>query len=138
MKPACFYVYILTNTYNTVMYVGMTNDLEYRVLQHRSKSDPRSFTARYNLWKLIYLEDAPEAISVIAREKEIKGWTRQKKIELIESVNPDWKDLFPGGDPSACHSEQYVKGEESPPCSLVEILHSADFVQDDERGDVRL
>ncbi len=100
MKPACFYVYILTNTYNTVLYVGMTNELENRIVQHRQKINPKSFTAKYNLWKLVYFEDTPEVISAIVREKEIKGWTREKKVKLIEELNPKWDDLFLSGDPS--------------------------------------
>ena len=86
-------VYILTNFHNTVLYTGVTNNIQRRVLEHRSgKGNP--FTARYHLTKLVYLETGNDISAAIAREKQIKAGSRQKKIDLINSINPDWKDLY--------------------------------------------
>ena len=86
-----YYVYIMTNTART-LYTGITNDLERRVHEHKMKLFP-GFTARYGLDKLVYFEAGENVNSAIEREKQIKGWLRSKKIKLIESVNPEWKDL---------------------------------------------
>jgi len=86
-----YYVYILTNKSRT-LYVGMTNNLERRVYEHKNKLVP-GFTAKYNLDILLYYEQTADVLSAIAREKQIKGWTRSKKIALIESQNPKWLDL---------------------------------------------
>ncbi len=88
-----YYVYILTNKYNTVLYTGVTNDLERRLEEHRS-ADNRGFTARYNVHKLVYYETFDDVVEAIAREKQIKGGSRQKKIDLIVGSNPWWKDLM--------------------------------------------
>ncbi len=88
-----YYVYIMTNKNNTVLYTGVTNDLPRRVWEHKHKVDPRSFAARYNICKLVYYEWFEDINAAIAREKQIKGWLRAKKIALIESKNPEWKDL---------------------------------------------
>lgn len=85
----------MTNPRNTVFYVGVTNDIEKRVNQHKMRSDIDSFTAHYNLSKLVYLEETNNVNAAIAREKQIKGWVRKRKKDLIESVNPEWKDLMP-------------------------------------------
>jgi len=90
-----YYVYILTNKYNTVLYTGVTNDLERRMQEHRSP-DNRGFTARYNVHKLVYYETFDDVVEAIAREKQIKGGSRQKKIDLIVGSNPWWNDLLPG------------------------------------------
>lgn len=87
------YVYILTNTNNTVLYTGVTSGLVKRVYEHKNKQ-VNGFTDRYNLHKLIYYEIFEDIISAIIREKQIKGWLRRKKISLIEKINPDWKDLY--------------------------------------------
>jgi len=87
-----YYVYIMAS-HTKVLYVGVTNDLEYRVTQHREKVHPRSFTARYNVDRLAYDEDYPSIRDAIEREKQIKTWVRKKKITLIESANPHWVDL---------------------------------------------
>ncbi len=87
-----FYVYILTNKYHTVHYTGVTNDLDRRIQEHKSKAKP-GFTARYNVTKLVYYEVIDDINSAIEREKQIKGGTRQKKIELVDSMNPTWVDL---------------------------------------------
>ncbi|WP_353892503.1 GIY-YIG nuclease family protein [Proteinivorax hydrogeniformans] len=87
-----YYVYIATNWNNRVLYTGVTNNLERRIYEHKNKL-VKGFTQKYNVDKLLYYESTSDANSAIAREKEIKGWTRQKKNELIASVNPKWKDL---------------------------------------------
>ena len=89
-----YYVYILTNRYNTVIYTGVTNDLNKRVIEHRKKTGSK-FTAKYNVQKLVYYECFLYVTDVIAREKQIKAGSRQKKIDLIEGKNKNWEDLFP-------------------------------------------
>jgi len=86
-----YFVYIMTNRSKT-LYVGVTNNLLHRVHEHKQKLVP-GFAARYNLTRLVYFETTNDAGSAIAREKQIKGWLRRKKIALIESVNPRWEDL---------------------------------------------
>ncbi|HUI95042.1 MAG TPA: GIY-YIG nuclease family protein [Xanthobacteraceae bacterium] len=88
-----FFIYILTNQRHTVLYVGVTNDLAKRVYQHRNKL-VGGFTSRYNVDKLVYYEVFEDAYSAISREKQIKGGSRQKKIDLINSMNPQWRDLY--------------------------------------------
>ncbi|QXP78309.1 MULTISPECIES: GIY-YIG nuclease family protein [Winogradskyella] len=92
MKPG--YVYILTNKNNTTLYVGVTSDLVNRIQQHKEKRYPRSFTARYNLNKLVYYEVYQTIGDAIGREKQLKAGNRARKIALIESENPEWTDLF--------------------------------------------
>ncbi len=75
-----------------MLYIGVTNDLLRRVQEHKSKSLP-GFTSKYTLDRLVYLEDGPDVFCAIEREKQLKSWTRKKKIVLIESINPNWKDL---------------------------------------------
>lgn len=87
-----YYVYILTNWSNKVLYTGVTNNLERRMYEHKNKLIP-GFTEKYNVNKLVYFDSTNDVKNAIAREKQIKGWTRQKKIHLIESMNPQWKDL---------------------------------------------
>ena len=87
-----YYVYILTNKYNTVVYTGVTNNLERRLYEHRNHLVD-GFTKRYNLNKLVYFETTSDVDSAIEREKQIKGWKRDRKNALIESVNPQWNDL---------------------------------------------
>jgi putative endonuclease len=86
-----YYVYIMTNKSKT-LYTGVTNDLVRRVYEHKSKIIS-GFTSRYNITKLVYFEAEDNINVAIAREKQIKGWLRAKKIALIESINPNWKDL---------------------------------------------
>lgn len=83
-----YYVYILTNQYNKVLYTGVTNNLERRLYEHRSKLIA-GFTKRYNIDKLVYFEYTENVDSAIEREKQIKGWVRKKKNKLINSVNPE-------------------------------------------------
>lgn len=82
-----FYVYILTNKTRTALYIGVTNNLEKRVQQHRDKENTNSFTARYNLSRLMYYERFSDIRDAIAREKELKGWRREKKDQLIVKVS---------------------------------------------------
>ena len=89
-----YYVYISNNFKNTVLYTGVTDNINRRIFEHKSKLHPQSFTARYNIKKLVYVETTQYVNSAIQREKQIKGYTRAKKIELIESMNPDWVDLL--------------------------------------------
>ena len=88
-----YYVYILTNSKRT-LYTGVTSDLARRVYEHRHKLVD-GFTKRYNLSWLVYYEATSDVGSAIAREKQIKGWLRGKKVALIESANPRWRDLAP-------------------------------------------
>ena len=87
-----YYTYILTNWSNTVMYIGVTNDLQRRLYEH-SYGIEDSFTPRYNVNKLVYYEYAEDVKAAIAREKQLKGWTRARKNALVETLNPDWRDL---------------------------------------------
>ena len=89
-----YYVYILTNAHRTVLYVGVTNDLVRRVYEHRNHMDRGSFTAQYNIENLVYFEVTSDVEAAIEREKQIKGWNRKRKNKLIESKNPEWKDLY--------------------------------------------
>lgn len=87
-----YFVYILTNHTNTVLYTGVTNDIERRLEEHK-KENKNSFTFRYRLYKMIYCEEFGHIDEAISAEKKIKGWTRKKKIDLIKSVNPLFDDL---------------------------------------------
>ncbi len=87
------YIYIMTNQYNTVLYTGVTSDLQKRVWQHKEKL-VEGFTQRYHVTKLVYYEIFTDIREAIAREKQIKGGSRQKKIDLIKSINPEWRDLY--------------------------------------------
>ena len=87
------YVYIMTNKNNTVLYTGVTSDLQRRVWQHREKL-VEGFTERYQVAKLVYYEACPDMLSAIAREKQLKGGSRQKKVDLINGLNSEWRDLY--------------------------------------------
>lgn len=87
-----YYVYLLTNQQNGTLYTGVTNDLKRRVWQHKNKTLP-GFTARYGLGRLVYFEAFRDVSAAIAREKQIKAGSRNKKITLIEGQNPEWNDL---------------------------------------------
>ena len=89
-----YYIYIMTNRKNTVLYTGVTNDLIRRVYEHKEKINPSSFTAKYNINKLVYYETTNSIESAIEREKQIKAGSRARKLDLINSFNPDWKDLY--------------------------------------------
>ena len=92
MKLHLYYVYILTTRNNTVLYTGVTNDLKRRVFEHKSGLN-EGFTKKYHVHKLIYFEKFDFVEFAFAREKQIKGYSREKKIKLIESVNSVWKEL---------------------------------------------
>ena len=87
-----YYVYILASD-SRELYVGVTNDLAKRVAQHRGGTNAKSYTTYHRTFQLVYCESTHDVLSAIRREKQIKGWTRKRKIELIEHANPDWRDL---------------------------------------------
>ena len=87
-----YYIYILTNKTNTTLYIGVTNDLERRIFEHKNKII-KGFSSRYNLNKLVYFEVCSSIDDSIHREKQLKGWRRTRKEELINRQNPQWKDL---------------------------------------------
>ena len=86
-------IYIMTNTHNKVLYTGVTNNLARRVYEHKNGLGG-FFTRKYNIQKLVYYEVGENVNAVIAREKQIKGGSRQKKMDLINQMNPEWKDLY--------------------------------------------
>lgn len=88
-----YYVYIMTNNYNTVLYTGVTNEMERRVWEHKSGVNKNSFTSKYNCNKLIYFEEFADINEAIHREKQLKKYRREWKENLINSFNPEWKDL---------------------------------------------
>ena len=90
-----YYVYILTNRYRNVLYTGVTNDLIRRVYEHRNHLIKDSFTARYNVTRLVYFEMTDDVKSAIEREKQIKSWSRASKDALVETQNPTWEDQYP-------------------------------------------
>lgn len=93
MNEKQYYVYIMTTKSNTALYTGVTNDLQRRVLEHRSGKGGL-FTKKYKIYKLVYYEIGDDIRSAIVREKQIKAGSRMKKIALINSINPNWDDLF--------------------------------------------
>ena len=90
-----YYVYILSNATKTVIYTGVTNDLVRRVWQHREHIDPDSFTARFDVNRLVFYEVYEDVQAAIAREKQIKSWNRKRKNALVNDMNPKWVDLYP-------------------------------------------
>jgi len=123
-KPKHFYVYIMTNNQRShVLYTGITGDLPRRVHEHKRKLTP-GFTSLYNLTRLAYCEMFSYPGDAIAREKEIKGWVRSKKIKLIESMNPHWHDL-------AADWEDLYKPVDRTPANPREILRGLTAAQDD-------
>ena len=89
-----YYVYILTNKNLTVLYTGVTNDLVRRVYEHKNHLDQNSFTAKYKTTRLVYFEETTDVRSALEREKQIKSWSRERKTDLILSMNPQWWDLY--------------------------------------------
>ena len=87
-----YFVYILSNNFNNVLYIGVTNDLQRRVYEHKNKL-VEGFTEKYNVDKLVYYEATESIETAILREKQLKKWRREKKITLIEHINPKWLDL---------------------------------------------
>jgi len=87
-----YYVYVLTNWNSRVIYIGVTNDLERRVFEHKNKL-VKGFTEKYNVNKLVYFEETGDVNAALAREKEIKKWRREKKNALVTNSNPQWTEL---------------------------------------------
>ncbi|MGA9407066.1 MAG: GIY-YIG nuclease family protein [Bacteroidota bacterium] len=87
-----YYFYLLASQKRGTLYAGMTNNLRKRIIQHKEKNIP-GFTNQYRLSRLVYFEEYGDVRDAIAREKQIKGWVREKKIALIESVNPEWEEI---------------------------------------------
>jgi putative endonuclease len=103
------YVYILASGFKH-LYIGVTTEIEHRTLQHKNKAHPSSFTARYNIKNLVYFERFADLPSAITREKQLKRWSRIKKIRLIVATNPAWCDLSKDwGKPTEPFSEQTLK-----------------------------
>ena len=90
-----YYVYILANATNTVVYTGVTSNLIRRIYEHREEADPKSFNAQYHVHRLVYFEETCDVHAALEREKQIKGWNRARKNKLVEKKNPDWEDLYP-------------------------------------------
>lgn len=88
------WIYLMTNKRDGVLYAGVTSELKHRITSHKTKKYKNSFSARYNLDKLVYFEKFDSIIAARKREKQIKAGSRAKKVLLIESINPEWKDLF--------------------------------------------
>lgn len=88
------YIYIITNKKNGVLYIGKTKRLKTRIYQHKTKAHPTTFSARYNLDKVVYFEQFKTEGEARLKEKQMKKWNRAWKIELIEKTNPDWTDLY--------------------------------------------
>lgn len=87
------YVYLVANKYNNVLYVGVTNNLIRRIYEHKNRL-VKGFTHKYNVNRLVYYEVCPDILVAITREKQIKGWAREKKNKLINMMNPNWDDLY--------------------------------------------
>ena len=93
MEERTYYVYMMTNKWHTVIYTGMSSDLEGRVWQHKFKEDPRSFTAEYNCNQLVWYAETDDVWVALEEEKRIKAGSRSKKIDMIEEMDPEWNDL---------------------------------------------
>ncbi len=91
-KEQRYFVYLLTNWNNKVMYVGVTNNIERRIYEHKNKT-VQGFTEKYNVSKPVYFEETNDVTSAISREKEIKKWRREKRNTLVHGMNPEWEDL---------------------------------------------
>ena len=92
MKKQLYYVYIMVNDFGNVMYIGVTNDLERRVYEHKN-SVLSGFTSDYNVHKLVYYETTSDIKAAISREKQLKHWSRTKKNALVEKSNPNWEEI---------------------------------------------
>ncbi len=92
MDDRIYYIYIMTNQYQTTLYTGITNNLFRRVMDHKTGAGSQ-FSRRYNLTTLVYFEIFDDVKAAISREKQLKGGSRQKKMDLINSINPEWRDL---------------------------------------------
>ncbi|MCL2616301.1 MAG: GIY-YIG nuclease family protein [Defluviitaleaceae bacterium] len=90
------YVYFMANKYNSVLYVGVTNNLERRIWEHKNGIDKSNFTYKYNCHKLVHCESYSDIKDAIARKKQVKRWNREWKNAVVEKDNPDWIDLYDG------------------------------------------
>ena len=104
----CYFIYFMSNE-SRMLYVGVTNDLHKRVFQHKLKLIP-GFTQKYNLYKLVYFEMFGDIRAAIAREKQIKGWLRSKKVALIIPKNPQWNDLAESWSKNPCKTSTQSRG----------------------------
>jgi putative endonuclease len=93
--PRTYFVYILASDSHE-LYVGVTNDVYQRLAQHRNSLNPDSYTTKHRTTKLVYCESTSDVRAAIRREKQIKGWTRKRKLELVDQINPSWKELAEG------------------------------------------
>ena len=119
------YVYILASK-GKRLYIGITTHLEHRIRQHKTKADPQCFTARYNIDQLVYFERHPLILAAIAREKQLKGWLRIRKVALIVEHNPTWKDLsLEWGQPVA--ALKWTPQETPPPHDAVILSKAKDL-----------
>lgn len=118
-----YYVYILSSP-SLELYIGVTNNLLRRLIEHRSGLNPNSWTHRHGATRLVYFESTYDVRAAIAREKKLKVWKRWRKLELIESSNPDWKDLLP---PPRCHPER-SEG------AIVQLIPPSAFAQGDNHA----
>ena len=96
MNTRAYHVYLLASGFNGTLYIGITRDLIHRIHQHRTHMDPKSFTARYGVTRLVWFETYDDPENAIRREKRLKEWQRDWKIALIEEQNPRWEDLYAG------------------------------------------
>ncbi|MCL4471221.1 MAG: GIY-YIG nuclease family protein [Sulfuricella sp.] len=103
-----YFIYLLTNWNDKVMYVGVTNNLARRVYEHKTKA-VKGFTEKYNVNRLVYFEETPDVHAAIAREKEIKKWRREKKDALVIHANPEWRDLSEDLGILPCHFDRREK-----------------------------
>ena len=93
MNNKTYYIYILASNHNGTLYIGVTSDLKKRIYEHKNKLHPESFTAQHNVTRLVYYEHTNNVESALQREKQLKNWTRKWKLDLIESINPTWKEI---------------------------------------------
>jgi putative endonuclease len=107
MDGRTYFTYIVASRSHT-LYIGITGDLRMRVYQHKQNLNPEGFAARFNCNRLVWFERFTGPASAIKREKQLKGWTRAKKIALIESINPTWNDLSDG-----CYPKEIPAGQPS-------------------------
>lgn len=130
-----YFVYLLTNWNDKVMYIGMTNDLPRRVHEHKTKA-VKGFTEKYKVHKLVYFEETSDVHAAIAREKEIKKWRREKKNALVIQANPGWRDLAPDiGLPPVIATDSTATSTDSPVISTAPPVISTegrDFRQGSE------
>ena len=97
MPSKFFWVYMMTNQRHTVLYIGVTNNIERRANEHRTHFNPKSFTAQYNVEKLVWYEPYTDLMAARLRERQLKKWNRDWKERLINEINPEWRDLAKSG-----------------------------------------